>query len=126
MLKQTLGAALTGLCLVVSVATADDTPLARGAAPAAPVATAVQAAQAAADIAVQLAANPIPSRVDDAADVILNADGSSLAVAGPDMLSMNVARLGPDGKLILGCVHSREEYDAFFLAEPQPSGLEVR
>ena len=63
MLKQTLGAALTGLCLAVSVAVADDTPSARGAAPAAPVAAAVPAAQAAADISVQLAANPIPARV---------------------------------------------------------------
>ena len=31
-----------------------------------------------------------------------------------------------DGKVVIGCVHTREEYDAFFAAEAQPAGAEVR
>lgn len=122
MKKRTTRLALLGLCLAASAASAADDPAARATAPASPV----PAAQAAADAAAQVAANPIPARDDNAGTVILNADGSSLAVADDSFLSVNVARLGPDGKLIIGCVHSREEYDAFFLADPTETGPEVR
>lgn len=115
--------AMLGMCLAASAAMAADEPAARSAAPVNPP---VPAAQAAADAAAQVAANPIPARDDNAGTVILNADGSSLAVADDSFLSVNVARLGPDGKLIIGCVHSREEYDAFFLADPTQTGPEVR
>jgi hypothetical protein len=120
MKKQTYRLAVLGLCLAASAAMAADDPAAR------PVAPVAAAAQAATDAAAQVAANPIPVRDDNAAVVILNADGSSLAMADDSFLSVNVARLGPDGKLILGCVHSREEYDAFFLADPTQTGPEVR
>jgi hypothetical protein len=123
MKKRTHRLALFGLCLAASAAMAADDPAARAAAPVTPAAS---AAQAAADAAAQVAANPIPARDDNAGTVILNADGSSLAVADDSFLSVNVARLGPDGKLIIGCVHSREEYDAFFLANPTQTGPEVR
>lgn len=125
MFMKTLGAALVGLGLVASAAMAADDPAARPAAPA-PAPAAAAAAQAVADINTQLAANPIPVRDDSAAGVIVAADGSSMVIADPSLQATNVARIGPDGKLIIGCVHSREEYEAFFLADPQPAGLEVR
>lgn len=125
MMKRTHRAALLGLCLAASAALAADDPAARAAAPA-PAPAVVPAAQAAADAAAQVAADPIPLRDDSAAIAILNADGSSLAVPDAGFLSTSVARLGPDGKLIIGCVNSREEYEAFFLADPLPTGPEVR
>ncbi len=120
MTKRTCSIALLGLCLAASAATAADDPAARAAAPAAP------AAARAADAAAQVAANPIPVRDDNAAVVIVNADGSSIAVPDASIQQMSVVRLGPDGTLIIGCVNSREEYNAFFLAETQPTGPEVR
>jgi hypothetical protein len=125
MKKRTQTVALLGLCLMASLAVAADDPSARTAA-AAPAVSAAPMAQAAADVAAQVAANPLPVRDDNAVVVTLNADGSSLAVPDASFMSTSVARLGPDGKLIIGCVNSREEYDAFFLADPLPAGPEVR
>ncbi|NTV04557.1 hypothetical protein HGA89_06590 [bacterium] len=40
--------------------------------------------------------------------------------------SMSVAKIGPDGLVITGCVSSREEFDAFFAAGTVADGSEVR
>lgn len=105
--------------------------LAAAQAPAAPVAD--PAAPAAAAPAAPTAAAPAPAhdhpialRDDAAAQVIVNADGSRTAVLDDSFLSTSVARIDADGKVVIGCVHTREEYDAFFAAEALPDGLEVR
>lgn len=70
--------------------------------------------------------HPIALRDDAALRIIEHADGSRSAVLDPSFLSTSVARIGPDGQVIIGCVQSREEYDAFFAAEALPDGAEVR
>lgn len=94
---------------------ADPTP----AAPAAPAAAAAQAPAPAHD-------HPIALRIDDAVPFVVNADGSRTAVLDDSFLSTSVARIDADGKVVIGCVHTREEYDAFFAAEALPDGAEVR
>jgi len=141
MMMRTRRLALLGLGFVASVALAADKPAARPAAPVSPAVTAAPANQAAptataaatdaaaglaADAQAQVAANPIPVRDDNAAAVTVNADGSITAVADASLMETSVARLGPDGEIIIGCVNSRQEYDAFFVADPTPTGPEVR
>ena len=41
-------------------------------------------------------------------------------------MSMAVAKIGPDGEVIIGCVQTREEYEAFIATEALPDGAEVR
>lgn len=91
------------------------------AAPAAPAAAATNAGVAPHDHD-----HPIALRDDAALRIIVHADGSSSAVLDESFLSTSVARIGPDGEVIIGCVQSREEYDAFFAAEALPDGAEVR
>lgn len=70
--------------------------------------------------------HPIALRDESALRIIEHADGSRSAVLDESFLSTSVAKIGPDGQVIIGCVQSREEYDAFFAAEALPDGAEVR
>lgn len=70
--------------------------------------------------------HPIALRDDAALLVVTNPDGSQTALLDDSFLSTSVARIDADGKVVIGCVHTREEYDAFFAAEAQPAGAEVR
>lgn len=70
--------------------------------------------------------HPIALRDDAALRIIEHADGSSSAVLDESFLSTSVAKIGPDGEVIIGCVQSRQEYDAFLAAEALPDGAEVR
>lgn len=80
----------------------------------------------AADLAAMKAAGPIAVRDDDALAVTVQPDGTRSAVLDDSFLSTTVVRVGPDGKLIFGCVTSRPEYDAFFAEKAAPSTPEVR
>ena len=80
----------------------------------------------AADLAAMKAAAPIAVRDDGALAVTVQADGTQSAVLDDSFLSTTVARVGPDGRLIFGCVTSRPEYDAFFAEKAAPSTPEVR
>lgn len=91
------------------------------AAPTAPVAAATTAGAAP-----HAHDHPIILRDDAALRIIEHADGSSSAVLDESFLSTSVVKIGPDGEVIIGCVQSREEYDAFFAAEALPDGAEVR
>lgn len=113
--------AAPGLCLALTagVATAAEPPA--GAAEVAAPAAAVPAAPAPA-----AQDHPIALRDDAAVQVVVNADGSASALLDDSFLSTSVAKIGPDGEVIIGCVHTRAEYDAFFAAEALPDGAEVR
>lgn len=70
--------------------------------------------------------HPIALRDEAAVQIIEHADGTRSAVLDASFLSTSVAKIGPDGEVIIGCVQSRAEYDAFFAAEALPDGAEVR
>jgi surfactin synthase thioesterase subunit len=70
--------------------------------------------------------HPIALRDEAALPIIEHADGTRSAVLDASFLSTSVAKIGPDGEVIIGCVQSRAEYDAFFAAEALPDGAEVR
>lgn len=119
--------AAPGLCLAlaagVAVAAEPSTQ-----APA-PATNAAAAAPARADAEANAPApleHPIALRDDAAVQVVVNADGSASALLDDSFLSTSVAKIGPDGEVIIGCVHTRAEYDAFFAAEALPAGAEVR
>lgn len=79
-----------------------------------------------ADLAAAAAAHPLPLRTDSDAAVVLHADGMRSLILDDSFLSTSVAKIGPDGQLITGCVATREEYDAFFAATPTVADGEVR
>jgi hypothetical protein len=78
------------------------------------------------DLARIAATHPIPLRVDADLSIIVHADGMKSLILDDSFLSTSVARIGPDGSLITGCVTTREEYDAFFAATPAIAEEEVR
>ena len=78
------------------------------------------------DLARTAAAHPILLRNDADLVVVLHADGMKSLVLNDSFLSTSVAKIGPDGRLITGCVTTREEYDAFFAATPAVAEGEVR
>lgn len=78
------------------------------------------------DLARAAAAHPLPMRNDADLPVILHADGTKSLVLDDSFLSTSVAKIGPDGLLVTGCVATREEYDAFFAATPAVAEGEVR
>jgi hypothetical protein len=80
----------------------------------------------AADLAGAAAAHPFPLRTDMDAAIVLHADGMQSLILDDSFLSTSVAKIGPDGQLITGCVATREEYDAFFAATPAVADGEVR
>ena len=120
--RRGLPLAAMGLCLAASGAlAADPEPAQAPAATASAATTATAAAPAPAPHD-----HPIALRDEAALPIIEHADGSRSVVLDASFLSTSVARIGPDGKVIIGCVQSREEYDAFFAAEALPDGAEVR
>lgn len=70
--------------------------------------------------------HPFPLREATDAAVAEHADGMKSAVLDASFRSMSVAKIGPDGLVITGCVSSREEFDAFFAAGTVADGSEVR
>lgn len=78
------------------------------------------------DLAQAAATHPIPLRTDADISIIVHADGMKSLILDGSFLSTSVARIGPDGRLITGCVTTREEYDAFFAATPTIAEGEVR
>ena len=79
-----------------------------------------------ADLATTAAAHPIPLRSEVDLPVILHADGMMSVVLDAGFMSTSVAKIGPDGRMITGCVATREEYDAFFASTPAIAEGEVR
>ncbi|MBK8167169.1 MAG: hypothetical protein IPK64_14610 [bacterium] len=114
-----LAAPALALVVVSSVSAAEP---GAGTAPATEPTPATATAEAAPDVH----DHPIALRDDAALRIIEHADGSSSAVLDESFLSTSVAKMGPDGKVIIGCVQSREAFDAFFAAEALPDGQEVR
>ena len=126
MSKRARISALPGLCLIASAVAA----MAAEPAPttvAEPVTGALLGATAE-DLARITAANPIPARDDAAVSVTVQPDGTRSAILDDSFLATSVVRIGPDGKPIVGCVTSREEYEAFFAADAAPAvpAAEVR
>lgn len=111
-----LALAALGLSLAAGTALAADPEPAEAQSAAAPAAEAAPAPHE----------HPIALRDEAALQVVEHPDGSRSAVLDASFLSTSVARIGPDGEVIIGCVQSREEYDAFFAAEALPDGAEVR
>lgn len=92
----------------------------------APAPTAAATSAGAAAPAPAAVDHPIALRDDTALTIVTLPDGARTAVLDASFMSTSVAKVGPDGKVIVGCVNSREEYDAFFAAEALPDGAEVR
>lgn len=92
--------------------------------PAATPAAAPEAAAAAA--APEVHDHPIAARDEAALRFVEHADGTVSATLDASFLSTAVAKIGPDGEVVIGCVQSRQEYEAFFAAEALPDGAEVR
>lgn len=138
--KQPRFRSLLGLCLVLCAAAAmadpapKDTPAPAAAQPQAASglvavtdpATGALIEATAADLAAMAAADPLPVRDDAALNVSIQTDGTRSAVLDDSYLSTTVVRVGPDGKLIFGCVGSQQEYEAFFAEKAAPATLEVR
>jgi hypothetical protein len=78
------------------------------------------------DLAKAAAANPIPLRDDAELRLVQHANGMVSVVLDESFMSTSVAKIGPDGRVITGCVSTREEYDAFFSATPAIAEEEVR
>ncbi len=78
------------------------------------------------DLAKAAAAHPIPLRNEADLHLIQHADGMKSVVLDGSFMSTSVARIDADGRLITGCVATREEYDAFFAATPAIAEEEVR
>ncbi len=78
------------------------------------------------DLARVAATHPIPLRTDADIAIIVHADGMTSLILDDSFLSTSVAKIGPDGQLITGCVATRDEYDAFFAATPAVADGEVR
>lgn len=84
------------------------------------------AASAPGELAAMRAANPVPERDDASVAVTIGADGSSWITLDESFLSTVVVRTGEDGRLVFGCVGSRDEYERFFADHPAPAMLEAR
>jgi hypothetical protein len=78
------------------------------------------------DLAKAAAAHPIPLRDDAELRLIQHANGMVSVELDESFMSTSVAKIGPDGRVITGCVSTREEYDAFFSATPAIAEEEVR
>lgn len=78
------------------------------------------------DLAKAAAANPIPLRDDAELRLVQHANGMVSVELDESFMSTSVAKIGPDGRVITGCVTTREEYDAFFTATPAIAEEEVR
>lgn len=114
---------LPGFCLALgacSALAAEPTPASQPATASTPVAT------AGAGAAEPAAAHPIALRDESSLVVTEHPDGSRSAVLDDSFMSTSVARIDAEGRIVIGCVSTREEYDAFFAAEALPDGLEVR
>lgn len=112
---------LPGLCLALGagcVLAAEPNP--------APQPAVAPAAAAATGATAPAPAHPIALRDDAAIVVTEHPDGSRSAVLDDSFLSTSVARIDAEGRIVIGCVSTREEYDAFFAAEALPDGPEVR
>lgn len=94
--------------------------------PAAAPAAAAEAATANAAAAPDAHDHPMAARDEAALRFVEQADGTVSAVLDASFLSTAVAKIGPDGEVVIGCVQSRQEYEAFFAAEALPDGAEVR
>ncbi|MBK7701919.1 MAG: hypothetical protein IPI34_02990 [bacterium] len=88
--------------------------------------TGLPRAATAADLARGAGEHPYPQREAAGAEVVVHPDGMKSAVLDASFRSMSVAKIGPDGMVITGCVSSREEFDAFFAAGTAADGAEVR
>ena len=114
---------LPGFCLLLGACgalAAEPTPASQPATASTPVAT------AGAGAAEPAAAQPIAQRDASSLVVTVHPDGSRSAVLDDSFMSTSVARIDAEGRIVIGCVSTREEYDAFFAAEALPDGLEVR
>jgi len=78
------------------------------------------------DLAKAASAHPIPLRDDAELRLIQHANGMVSVELDESFMSTSVAKIGPDGRVITGCVATREEYDAFFSATPAIAEEEVR
>jgi len=111
--------ALAGATLAGAVSAAEPGP---AVAPDSPPA----AAAATAEVAPHGHDHPIAARDEAALQIVEQADGTLSAVLDASFVSTAVAKIGPDGEVVIGCVQTREEYEAFFAAEALPDGSEVR
>ena len=112
---------IAAACLAVAAtASPDPQPETTPAAPGAPREATAQ------DLAILTGANPYPVADDTDIAVVTHADGSKSAIVDESFMAVSVARIGPDGQLITGCVTSRAEYDAFFAADAPALIPEVR
>lgn len=114
MSKRILFTALLGLGLAAGAATATEPAPAPAATPE--------------DLAKTTAANPIPARDDEAVIVTVQPDGVRSIVLDESFLATSVVRIGPDGTPIIGCVTTREEFEAFFAVDAAAAvpAVEVR